>query len=365
MRPQSDVGHPQYGILTRMPHRSPTLEGFRAMFRRPSLGLAELAWRWSFGTATALLLLYCFREYLDTLPVSRGELFFLRSRQPVLVSQALAQIFRGSAPRLVESLIVMALALAAAWIVLSSLGRVAILQAILGYFRESVPPEIEPTSKTPAKISFYLHPLLGLNFFRVASALAATVGVVGAMILAGRASPASDPSPGAAMLLFLTLFMLIWIAWSSVNWFLSLASIFAAQDGRDTFGAIVEAADLCRARAGAVTAAGTWFGLAHVIAFFVAGSVVAFPVAFARVLPAGVVLGGVLLVLLLYCFVVDFLYVGRLAAYVAITQWPEPPLVPEITAPISGPTPDLDILPTADIDRDESILSELPLTTSH
>src|ERR1700681_1061400 len=32
-----------------MKRRSPTLEGFQVMFRLPVLGLAEIAWRWSFG----------------------------------------------------------------------------------------------------------------------------------------------------------------------------------------------------------------------------------------------------------------------------------------------------------------------------
>ena len=46
---------------------SPTLEGFKAIFRWPSLGLAEIAWRWSLGFAGIGLLLLGFVEYLDTL----------------------------------------------------------------------------------------------------------------------------------------------------------------------------------------------------------------------------------------------------------------------------------------------------------
>ena len=50
------------------------------------------------------------------------------------------------------------------------------------------------------------------------------------------------------------------------------------------------------------------------VVFVVASSAVAFPLGFAEVLPGGMVFGGVLLVTLLYFAVVDFLYVGRLAA---------------------------------------------------
>ena len=69
-----------------MKQRSPTLEGFQIMFRVPLLGLAEIAWRWSFGLAAAAVLLFSLREYLDTLPVTAGDMLLLRTRQPVLMN---------------------------------------------------------------------------------------------------------------------------------------------------------------------------------------------------------------------------------------------------------------------------------------
>src|ERR1700733_7992961 len=120
-----------------MKPRSPTLEGFRAIFRRPSFGLAEIAWRWSFGAAASLLLVFSFFEFLDTLPVRKADLLLLRSRQPGLISRAMLHIFRGSAFRVVETAVVLALTLGAAWIVLASLGRAATVKALLAHFRES------------------------------------------------------------------------------------------------------------------------------------------------------------------------------------------------------------------------------------
>src|SRR5437870_12346042 len=99
-----------------MKQRSPTLEGFRAIFRQPSFGLAEIAWRWSFGAAAGLLFTLSFLEYLDALPVSRGELFLLRTHHPVLISQAIVHLFRGSAPLAAAGTIVLALALVVAWL---------------------------------------------------------------------------------------------------------------------------------------------------------------------------------------------------------------------------------------------------------
>ncbi|HXM24373.1 MAG TPA: hypothetical protein VN948_24165 [Terriglobales bacterium] len=305
-----------------MKQRSPTLEGFRAILRCPSFGLAEIAWRWSFGAAAGLLLVFSFFEYLDTLPVSKGDLLLLRTTQPALISRAVLHIFRGSAFRVVETAVVLVLTLGVGWIVVASLARAATIRALLTYFRDS---EISTPEHKEGEGNWQLRSLFALNLFRFGTSLAAAVGFLAAVLLGGAASRPSDPAPGSALLIILTVALLVWLAWSTLNWFLSLAAIFVVADGQDTFGAIVAAVDLCRTRSGSLFAAGTWFGLAHLTAFVVASSVVAFPLGFAAVLPAGVVLGGVLLVTLLYSAIADFLYIGRLAAYMAIVEMPESP----------------------------------------
>jgi hypothetical protein len=347
-----------------MKQRSPTLEGFRAIFRHPSFGLAEIAWRWSFGTATSLLIVFSFFEYLDTLPVSKGDLLLLRTSQPVLISRAVLHIFRGSAFRVVETAVVLLLTLGVVWVVIATLARAATMKALLAYFRES---EISISEHT-REGNWQLPSLFALNLFRLGTTLAATVGFLAAILLGGTASRPTDPAPGSALLIFLTVTMLVWIAWSTLNWFLSLAAIFVVANGEDTFGAIAAAVDLCRTRSGSVFAAGTWFGLAHVTAFVVATSIVAFPLGFAAVLPTGVVLGGVILVTLLYFVIADFLYIGRLAAYVAIVELPEAPVV----LPKPGPAPDNTQhsaagIPSneARVDPAELILSDVPLATDY
>jgi hypothetical protein len=344
-----------------MHSHSPTLEGFRVMLRRPSLGLAEIAWRWSLGFATVLLLFFSFVEYLDTLPVTDADLLLLNSRQPFLISHAILHIFGGSAPRVVAASLVLVFAMALAWIGTASFGRAATLKALVDYFGEDHSQCARPHSLDPDRVS-QLRSLVGLNFFRVGVTLAAVVACVGGWLLAGLASSKSDPSPGSATLIFLTMVMLVWLAWAVLNWFLSIAAIFVVAEGRDTFGAVASAVDLCRARTGSVLAAGTWFEIAHVVVFVVASSVIAIPLALTGVLPAGVILGGVLLVALFYFAIVDFLYVGRLAAYLAIVSFPEQRLVPQTiqpSLPDSGPRSVLTPQPSGGIDPNELILSDV------
>ena len=303
------------------------------MFRVPLLGLAEIAWRWSFGLAAAAVLLFSLREYLDTLPVTAEDMLLLRTRQPVLMLQVLSRIFQGSAPRAVAAVAVLLPALGLAWIIIASLGRAATLKTLIENFRGS-----------HGRVR--LTALLALNSLRALTFLAAALGVVGALLAARAASSSGDPSPGTALLIFWMLAMLVGLACSMLNWYLSLAAIFVVRDGASTFAALASATDLCRSRTGSIAAALTWFGVAHTAMFVVASSAAAVPLGLSEVLPGGVILGGLLLVALLYFAAVDFLYVGRLAAYVFMI---EPPIVLPLPASdddILSDIPGLQILET-------------------
>jgi hypothetical protein len=326
-----------------MQRPSPTLEGFQVMFRLPVLGLAEIAWRWSFGVALVAALLFSLREYLSTLTVTAGEMFLLRTRQPVLILQALAHIFQGSGPRAVLAAVVLTLAMTLAWIVLASLGRAATLKSLIEYLRVS---RRLFTREPGAQISTArgLASLLALNSLRAATMLAASVGFVGAILLVRAASSPTDPSPGFALLIFWMLALLIALACSLLNWYLSLAAIFVFRDHASVFAALAAGAQLCRTRPGSLAATGTWFGLAHAVLFVVASSAAAFPLGFAEVLPGAMVVGGLLLVSLVYFAAVDFLYVGRLASYLFMMDpVPEQPALPsddDILSDIPGLAPE-------------------------
>jgi len=280
-----------------------------------------------------------FLEYLDTLPVNNADLFLLSTRHPSLVSRAINDILRGSALRFVLASTVLAAALAVGWVLLASVGRSAIVEALLDYFKV----RYEETGSCAASESNVrkgrLGPIVVLNGLRAILSLAAVVGCVGAFILGSLVSPDKAPQPFLAFLVVTACLALVWLFWSTLNWYLSLASIFVVRDGADALEALSLAVGQFRNRAGAFFAVGFWFGIAHITAFFIASSAVGFPLAFAGVLPFGVVFGGLLVVTLLYFAAVDWLYAGRLAAYVAIIE--APPFVPEIIAQPSimqGPT---------------------------
>ena len=106
-----------------MPRVSPTLAGFRAAFRRPSLTFAEIAWRWSAGTSACAVFFFWLIEYLDTLPVTKADTALLATKHPVLVGRALVHILRGSLNRAVLAALAALIALSLLWIIAASIGR--------------------------------------------------------------------------------------------------------------------------------------------------------------------------------------------------------------------------------------------------
>jgi hypothetical protein len=337
-----------------MPRVSPTLEGFRASFRRPSLTFAEIAWRWTVGGFAWALFFFGLVEFLDTLPVTRADATLLSTRQPLLIGRAIAHILRGSLNRAVMAALLAAIGVSLLWLITSSIGRAATVRALLEYFRRDSASDI--AVETDAAIETRpFRSLTGLNFLRGAVTLSAILAFVGAAILAGFASPDSNPRPGLVFVFFLPLAALICIAWPVLNWWLSLACVFAVRDGEDTLGALSAAVTFFRERTGAVFAVSTWTGLAHLVAFSIATTVVSVPLAFIQIAPWRVVIVGVFLVTLAYFAVVDWLYMARLAGYVCIAEMPDTLVssMPTATPPSLAPA-------QTTIDREEAILSDIP-----
>lgn len=344
-----------------MPAVSPTIEGFRAAFRRPAVSLAEVLWRWSVGAIAILLLCFGTFEYLSTLPITGGEILFLRTKQPILVAKALAHIFRGNWNRGVAAASLAALALMLSWMLATSLGRMATVGTLLDYFRRDNSLANAGRSESGFSAEVF-RSLFRLSFLRIVVAVAAIAGLVGAAVLAGFASPDSAPNPGLAFLIFLFVAVFVCLAWWMLNWFLSLAAVLEVRNAEDALQAISAAVALCRERANAVFAVSFWTGLAQLTAFVAAASVVFLPLVLVGVVSFRVVVLAIALVTLAYLVVADWIYIARIAGYVCLMELPdagsEVPL--QRLAPGQGNAALIVGSTDSAVDRDELILSDLP-----
>lgn len=292
------------------------------MRRQPVLVLAEITWRWCFAAAAVLLAAVSVLEYLNSIPVSWREQMLAESGEPLLVLAAVAHALRGSAIRLVAGVIVAGTAATVLWMLCAAVGRLTTLKALL-----------------PEENGGGFGSLFGFNFLRAGLFLAAVLAASGALILAGFAGPSKDAAP--SLVLAAVLISCIWLVWALLNWLLSVAAIFVVRDRLDTFGAIGAAVNLVRSAFGDVVLTSLPFLLLHYVALGAAiASVVLIVDLMTRFSPAA----GWALPAIAVCYFAyaDFLYITRLATYVALTgpggdaqSVPEHVPPPELTLPVS------------------------------
>ncbi len=298
--------------------RSPILAGFRAVFRAPEVFLAHLAWRWSFMLLAVATTAFAVAQYLDSLVVTDTDMLLLATRIPFLVGHAIANVLRGSGPRLLLGGSIVAVGLTVFWIFWTAVGRRATISGL-----RLVP--VRP------------RPLLGLNLLRSALALAALLAYLGAFLLAvNLADTPERPRPGVFLLLFVLFTFVIGLVHGRLRGLLVLASVVA---DRDTFAAAAQALALLRRRGGSFAAVATVMFLLRLglaIALFLAVSM-ALGVAATSPRAALLALG---LVMLLWLLVSDFLSVVQLAAWVAIAELPDsPPVQPSPPPFVFAPLP--------------------------
>jgi hypothetical protein len=282
-------------------------EGFSAVFRDPLIYGAELAWRWTYSIASLLLIAYGVLLFLNSLPVTDRDAFGLSGIIPALFAEALANIFRGSGPKMMRLALMLFLGLGILWLVAATVGRAATLSALL---RKSAP----------------WRQIYTLHLLRLMVATAAYIAYGGA--IAGALSSARFDNGGGYdvaefYLVFLVLSMIISMAWSSASWYLSLGPILAARNGTGVLDSLYDAAALLRRRASQFSWVGIFFGLLRAAIWF--GGFFAFLALLgaAAEAPKGVGIALFLLFAAAYSAVSNLIYLLRMAAYVRIADWDE------------------------------------------
>jgi hypothetical protein len=309
--------------------KPPGMEGLRLVLRQPALGMAEIVWRWSFATTSWLLCGYLAFGYLDTLPVTNGDLFLLRSGVPALTFGAIQHILLSGRQRLVTAALICLITMCMAWVFAASVGRTATISVLLDRANiEATNSVVVDSQNSPTVLSRLLSKtVLTLHALRAALLLGMLVAFLGAVVVAGSASSYHGAHPAIGFLLFLFLAGAIATLWCALDWLLSTAPIFAIRDGESTLGAISETVTLVCERFGALVRSSGLFGTIHLVVFFVVISLLSVLLPVARMFSPGAMVLLILTLALLYFALIDFLRVARLAAYINIAV-PEPNIQP-------------------------------------
>jgi hypothetical protein len=283
----------------------PLREGFREVLRDPALLLIEIGWRWTFGAIAIVVLWLSVFAVLGNVPVDSRFL----STSSALSSWETAQSIAATAISLGRALVRVGIAaslfLALCWIVLNSLGRRATLAR----------PALAPGAS--------IRLCTAISVARAGVAFAALLAWIAAGMVAGvlgtAVSADAVPNIGVILVILVPAFILIVIAWATLNWYLSLAPIFAISENRKLTPTVWEFARESRDRLVEISLVS---GIIRGV-FFVIALLLSFAVA-ALVPNPRLVIADLVTISLLYFLCADFVYMARLCAYAKLRRLPEP-----------------------------------------
>jgi hypothetical protein len=281
--------------------------GLRTVWRQPLLVAAETAWRWTFLLAATGAVVFTVREVLDAVEVSPAELLAARVYRQLLSGIVIARAL----PLLVRVGALAAPALALLWAAGASVSRAATVGTLV-------------TAQSPqAKIRPHWAGLVSVHLLRALLALCVIVAATGALAIFLSQVPAGEDEQArtAVLLLWLLLALLLWLAWSVVDWFLQLAAIFCVRDRQGMRASTAAALALFQSQPSACLSIAAWFRFSR--AAVSGGTICAalILIAVAEVNSAAMYLALVLL-LLAYSAASSWLYLARLAAYLWLSSGP-------------------------------------------
>ncbi len=295
------------------------------MYRQPILGLAEVAWRWTVAAAAWLLLGLLVIEYIDSLSITRGDRLLLGSGVPWLVMASARRILMSRAGRFSAAALIVGSAVGVLWIFAASIGRAAMIRAMLD--------SIRPRAEAEGSMQYELGSLLGLHSLRAGLLTAAVLAWTCAALLAGFAPAGSNPRPGLLLLFVFALGFVIRGFWGCLDWLFSIAPIFTIRDGSGTLQSVSSAIRFVLERKRALVGAGASFAAIHLVVFLSACSIASVPLTLLGILPARVIAPVLVLLILVYFAVIDFLHAAKLAAYITILAQPDQSFQPALAGP--------------------------------
>lgn len=279
---------------------NPITQGFRAITRDPAIFLVEILWRWSFALLACLLVFAVGLSLLGPLNIGHTWDAAWRSRDPQRIGSLLVAILLLLGTKAIIAAIAIPVAIALLWAILSTLGRFA-------------------TSKRlrSGLTSLRLRSVAALQFLRAFAAWFSFVLLFAATF--GEALIASrGPKPDLLLyyLMMMPSVILITALWLTVNWYLSLAAIFG-REGQSFRGAMQQARQAVRLQRSDFAGTGFVFVLFRTVALLVATAICGLTSGMAGSSPQAYFIL-LIAVSLAYFAISGFLYMSRMAAYLAL-----------------------------------------------
>jgi hypothetical protein len=305
---------------------NPITQGLRAVMRDPAIFLVEILWRWSFALLACLLVAGVGLMLLGPLHVGKAWDTAWGSRDPQRMGQLLVAIILLLGTKLIIAAIAVPLAIALLWGILAALGRFVTIKRL----RSGL-------TSLRFRTVFALQLLRGLVSWFALVLLFATI--FGEALIANRGT---QPDLVLYYLMVMPSVVLIGVSWLILNWYLSLAAIFG-REGQSFRGAFRQARQTVRQQRSDFAGTGFVFLLFRTIILLVAVAICGLTSGMAGTAPQSYFVL-LMVVSLAYLAVADFLYMARMAAYLALAAAHVGPAGPKIVAtssalPVENTTP--------------------------
>jgi len=280
---------------------NPITQGLRAVTRDPAIFLVEILWRWSFAILACLLVAGVGAMLLGPLHVGHAWDTAWRSRDPQRMGQVVvAVVLLLGVKVILFAAIGVPLAIALIWGILSALGRFVTVKRLRA-----------------GLTSLRFRTILALQLLRAFIGWFCLVLLFAAMF--GEALIASrGPQPDLLLyyLMVLPSVILISAFWLTVNWYLSLAAFFG-REGQSFRGALRQARQTVRQQRSDFAGTGFVFLLFRVVILLIATAICGLTSGMVGSAPQSY-FTLLIIVSLAYFAIADFLYMARMAAYLAL-----------------------------------------------
>jgi hypothetical protein len=279
---------------------NPITQGLRTVARDPAIFLVEILWRWSFALLACLLVIGVGLMLLGPLHVGHRWDMAVRTRDPQRMTQLLVTVLLILGMKAVVAALAIPVAIAFLWSIFSALGRFVTIRRL-----------------RVGLTSLRFSSILALQFLRGFASWFCFVLFFGATF--GEALIASrGPKPDLLLYYLMVMPSVVVISafWLTVNWYLSLAAFFG-REGQGFRGALRQARQTIRQQRSDFAGTGLVFLLFRTIILLVAVAICGLASGMEGTAPQSYF---VLLVVvsLAYCAIADFLYMARMAAYLAL-----------------------------------------------
>lgn len=288
---------------------NPITQGLRAAGSNLRIFLLEILWRWLFAITAALLALWACRIMLTQLQVMDWVLTAWRTQNFRMLALAGLSIVIKPLPSLLPvlfELAALALGLGLLWSLLAAFARRITLRRL-----------------EPARAPLGFFAMLLVQWLRALSTVVGSLLWLASLLMAVYfATKGTHTDLGRFYLIAIPSTLVLTTIWLLVNWHLSQAAIFG-RAGQGFFPALREARRNIRRHASDFAAIAFIFLLLRLVLALIALAIIGLTssmmaTAFQSYLKLCVI------VLLGYCFIADFLYISRTAAYLALALQPDP-----------------------------------------